>query len=515
MDEKVFETDGVRRDRIISIFDDMYKNVDAVNGSDISEGGASITYKRLTATNFLSYDTLDFNFEKYKGITLVCGNNLDNPGATNACGKSNIIKAIVYVLFGRFPKKVKKENMVQWGNPKCNTDVAIELSSNGINYRIEAGISKGKDSYHRVFNLDEDKEVTKKSLDETRKFIEAEILHCGFDMFVKTTILTSSEIFNFYGMKKDEKDDYLNTIFGTKTLKEVNEMVKSGLKSLRDDNRKVGELLDSKEHDLEMNRSAGERFENDRNSSVEFMEKKILELEGNLENVSYEELGEKNDRVKELISERNDTERKIQSLNKEISSLEKTEKTLFGQIQKEKASAEILKTEMAKHKNVLPKLCGECKKVAVIGYSLDDYAKKIKKSKEIIENNEALLKKSGKDRAERETERENLIKKYHSLGNDIKNASSESAAVRKIEQEIAAYKSKLDFVKNQKNPNEEIISRLEEESGKLRSEAESILDEIRHYDFILKKAVSQDVITNILISSFVKQLNERIASPSN
>ena len=43
---------------------------------------------------------------------------------------------------------------------------------------------------------------------------------------MKTTVLTSSEIFNFYCMKKEYKDDYLNTIFGTKTLNEVREHIK-------------------------------------------------------------------------------------------------------------------------------------------------------------------------------------------------------------------------------------------------------------------------------------------------
>lgn len=59
-----------------------------------------ITFKKIEILNFKSFQNEVFEFEKHKGLNLICGKNNDIPGSKNATGKSNIGNALVFSLFG-------------------------------------------------------------------------------------------------------------------------------------------------------------------------------------------------------------------------------------------------------------------------------------------------------------------------------------------------------------------------------------------------------------------------------
>ena len=511
MGDDVFKEENVSRKKVSEIFDTLYNFIDKKSGAVVSDGGANIKYKRLVARNFLSYDTLEFDFQKYNGLTLIYGNNLDNPGATNACGKSNIIKAIVYSLFGRFPKKVKKENMSQWESPTSDVDVTIFLESNGTNYRIESGMTKkSREAYHRVFNEDTNTELTKKQLAETRKFIENEILHCGFDMFMKTTVLTSSEIFNFYCMKKEEKDDYLNTIFGTKTLNDVREQIKFYLKDNRTVYMESSKLLESKEHDIELNKAASERFESNRKSSILEIENEISVMESKISELEKTETKEKTDETIRLEKESKEVNSKIKSMNSEIKKLRAELSSLYKEIEKDSSTIRIMTSELEKHKDVVPKLCESCKKVVANGYNLSEYAKTIKKARENIKINKEKYPEIENKVNSLEKELGPLVRKSMKLDCDIRNSKSSSGEILRIESSIQSKRSTIEYITRQENPNLKIIESLESDRKELEEKTEEILSKIRCLDFIQTKVVSQEVITNLLTSKFIMQLNDRI-----
>jgi len=83
--------------------------------------------------------TQSINLEK-TGLTLVLGDNLDmgGNGSRNGVGKSTILNAISYGLYGVPLTNIKKDNLVNKINQK-NMSVSIEFEVNGHNYRIERG----------------------------------------------------------------------------------------------------------------------------------------------------------------------------------------------------------------------------------------------------------------------------------------------------------------------------------------------------------------------------------------
>jgi len=509
--DDVFEKEKVSRKRVKEVFDKFYDLIDRKTGAAESDGGANIRFKKMVATNFLSYETLEFDFEKYKGLTLVYGKNLDNPGATNACGKSNIIKAIVYALFGRFPKKVKKENMSPWEKPTADVDVTIYLESNGVNYKIESGMTKkSREAYHRVTNLDKNEDLTKKQLAETRKFIENEILHCGFDMFMKTTVLTSSEIFNFYCMKKEDKDDYLNTIFGTKTLNEVREQIKTYLKGNRAEYMEECRLLESKEHDIGLNKTASDRFEENRKRNIDSLKAEMSQFELQIAELKELEQTKDSEEAKKLNAELKEVNEKIAALNNEMSNLRRDAYTASSAVQKDNTTIKLMSNELMKHKDVVPKLCESCKKVVAEGYNLSEYAKTIKTAKANLKENEVKCKENNEKLADLEKKRDELVRESVSIGHKLSEAKSNSGEIANIEAKIKSKKSTMEFIEKQENPNTRIIEALEADKKALEEKVEENLSKIRHLDFVQSRIVSQDTITNLLTSKFIKQLNERI-----
>lgn len=100
-----------------------------------------IKITNLTLKNFLSTGNvtqavkLDAN-----GLTLVLGSNTDSNGGTtrNGAGKSTILQAISYGLFGKPLTRIRIPNLVNNINNKGMV-VTIEIERDGTTYRIERG----------------------------------------------------------------------------------------------------------------------------------------------------------------------------------------------------------------------------------------------------------------------------------------------------------------------------------------------------------------------------------------
>ena len=80
-----------------------------------------IRIKSLTVKNFMSVGnvTQSISFED-KSLVLVLGENLDQGGldARNGVGKSTIVNALSYALFGSALTNIRKDNLVNKTNGK-------------------------------------------------------------------------------------------------------------------------------------------------------------------------------------------------------------------------------------------------------------------------------------------------------------------------------------------------------------------------------------------------------------
>ena len=95
-----------------------------------------ISLKNITLRNFLSIGqvTQAVNFDR-KELTLILGENLDlggdDSGARNGTGKTTIINALSYALFGNALTNIKKDNLINKTNSK-HMLVTIDFECEGI-----------------------------------------------------------------------------------------------------------------------------------------------------------------------------------------------------------------------------------------------------------------------------------------------------------------------------------------------------------------------------------------------
>ena len=99
--------------------------------------------KSITVKNFLSVgnQTQAVDFDK-EHLTLVLGENLDlggdDSGSRNGTGKTTMINALSYALYGQALTNIRKENLINKTNAKAML-VTVEFDVNGTTYRIERG----------------------------------------------------------------------------------------------------------------------------------------------------------------------------------------------------------------------------------------------------------------------------------------------------------------------------------------------------------------------------------------
>ena len=100
-----------------------------------------ITIKDITIKNFMSIGnvTQAVRFSD-NGLTLVLGNNMDlgGDGSRNGTGKTTIVNALSYAMYGNALTNIRKDNLINKTNAKGML-VTLDFEKNGTNYRIERG----------------------------------------------------------------------------------------------------------------------------------------------------------------------------------------------------------------------------------------------------------------------------------------------------------------------------------------------------------------------------------------
>ena len=102
-----------------------------------------IKIKDLTVRNFMSVgnqtQAVDFNREQ---LTLVLGENLDqggdDSGSRNGTGKTTIINALSYALYGKALTNIRANYLINKTNSKGML-VTLHFEKNNVDYMIERG----------------------------------------------------------------------------------------------------------------------------------------------------------------------------------------------------------------------------------------------------------------------------------------------------------------------------------------------------------------------------------------
>ena len=192
--------------------------------------------KNITVKNFMSVGnvTQAVQFDN-AGLTLVLGNNMDlgGDGSRNGTGKTTIINALSFALYGNALYNIKKDNLVNKTNNKQML-VTCEFQKDGINYRIERGRKPN------VFKfIVDDIESTTDSTDEmqgegrlSQEAIER-VLGMSHTMF-KHILALNTYTEPFLSMRANEQRELIEQLLGITQLSEKADILKELVKNTKD-----------------------------------------------------------------------------------------------------------------------------------------------------------------------------------------------------------------------------------------------------------------------------------------
>jgi len=189
--------------------------------------------KNVSARNFMSVgnNTQAVNFDNCQ-LTLVLGHNLDmgGDGSRNGTGKTTIINALSYALYGEALTNIRRDNLINKTNAK-GMMTTVEFESKGIDYRIERGRRPNVLKF-LVNGEDTVKEEQQGDSRETQKAIE-KIIGFPHNMFKHLVALnTYSE--PFLSMKTNDQRDMIEQLLGITDLSAKAEQLKEKTKFTRD-----------------------------------------------------------------------------------------------------------------------------------------------------------------------------------------------------------------------------------------------------------------------------------------
>jgi len=284
-----------------------------------------IKIKELTVKNFMSVgnQTQAVNFNK-ENLTLVLGENLDqggdDSGSRNGTGKTTIVNALTFALFGTALTNIKKDNLINKINNK-NMLVTLAFEKDGIDYRIERG---RKPTVLQFFVNDQAQETEETDdaqgdMRETQKDLD-EIIGMSHDMF-KHIVALNTYTEPFLSMRANDQRVIIEQLLGITLLSEKAETLKeqiriskeqitqetANIEAIKKSNENIQKSIDG----ILTRQSA---WRNQHAQDLEKLGKSIVELES----VDIEAELAKHAELKEY----DEKSAKLKSLNKERATLE-------------------------------------------------------------------------------------------------------------------------------------------------------------------------------------------------
>ena len=193
-----------------------------------------IHIKNLTVKNFMSVGnaTQAIDFDR-KDLTLVLGENLDlgGDGSRNGTGKTTIINALSYALYGNALSNIRKDNLVNKTNGK-NMLVSLDFIVGGKEYRIERG---RKPNVLKFYVNNEEQSASDYAQGDSRETQDAIETTMGLshDMF-KHIMALNTYTEPFLSLKANDQRTLIEQLLGITMLSERADRIKELNKATKD-----------------------------------------------------------------------------------------------------------------------------------------------------------------------------------------------------------------------------------------------------------------------------------------
>ena len=222
-----------------------------------------IIFKKIKWKNFLSTGNVfvEINLNKNPS-TLIIGEN--------GAGKSTILDALCFSLFGKPFRNINKPQLINSVNERdLQTEVEFEVS--GKNVKVLRGLRPNKfEIYVNDIFINQDAAVR-----DYQDYLEQQILKLNYKSFTQVVILGSSTFVPFMQLKAKERREVVEDILDIKIFSLMNIILKTQTKLLIQDIKDLDNNIFLKQNEIDLHQKYLEERKSDKKNIIKEKQKKI------------------------------------------------------------------------------------------------------------------------------------------------------------------------------------------------------------------------------------------------
>ena len=225
-----------------------------------------ILFKKIKWKNFLSTGNHFSEIELNKNsTTLIVGQN--------GAGKSTVLDALTFSLFGKPFRKINKSQLLNSVNEK-DCVVEVELSINDVEWKVSRGI---KPNIFKIYRDDNCLDQFANANDQ-QKWLEQNVLKMNYKSFTQIVILGSTNFVPFMQLTATNRREVIEDLLDIKIFSSMNNLIKDEIKLIRDEIKTLDLKKESLNDKVGMQENFIEELESRGKERIEEKRKKSREL---------------------------------------------------------------------------------------------------------------------------------------------------------------------------------------------------------------------------------------------
>jgi len=225
-----------------------------------------ILFEKVRWKNFLSTGNqfTEIDFLKYS-TNLIIG--------TNGAGKSTVLDALTFSLFGKAFRKINKPQLVNSVNEK-DCVVEVEFSINGTQWKIQRGIKP------TIFKIWRDDNLLDQSAaaNDQQKWLEQNVLKMNYKSFTQIVILGSSTFVPFMQLTPGNRREVIEDLLDIRIFSSMNTVIKEKIRSVKETVKVLELKKESLIEKVQMQENFIDELENRGKKNIKDKETKIGQL---------------------------------------------------------------------------------------------------------------------------------------------------------------------------------------------------------------------------------------------
>jgi len=230
-----------------------------------------ILFKTIRWKNFLSTGNQFTEVDFTKNSTnLIIG--------SNGAGKSTILDALTFSLFGKPFRKINKPQLINSTNDRdCRVEVEFDIGS--TSWKVVRGI---KPNIFEIYRDDSLLDQSSAALDQ-QKWLEQNVLKMNYKSFTQIVILGSSTFVPFMQLPASHRREVIEDLLDIKIFSSMNLVIKDKIRLLKDEIKTLELKKESLNDKVKMQKEFIEELENRGKDNISSNNRKISDLMSEIE----------------------------------------------------------------------------------------------------------------------------------------------------------------------------------------------------------------------------------------